>query len=237
MVRLPFLIPTTRAPAHHPTSRFWPVLILPFVILAPESPWWLVRKGRIAEARAALLSLTNRNADYDFDVDEQVAMIQKTDEMERSLAESTTYWQCFRGIDLRRTEICSMVWVAQAFCGAALMGYSVQFYEQAGLPIEQSFNLNIGQYAMGVVGTIGSWFLMPHVGRRKIYIYGLAAQFVLLLGIGSAGIPERVSGNVNIGASWAIGSMLLIYTFVYDFTVRCAPVFTQCQTHRLTLTP
>ena len=77
-----------------------------------------------------------------------------------------------------------------------------------------------GQYAMGAVGTIGSWFLMPHVGRRKIYIFGLSVQCVLLLAIGFAGIPERTSGDGNVGASWAIGSLLLIYTFVYDFTVR-----------------
>jgi MFS transporter, SP family, general alpha glucoside:H+ symporter len=35
------------------------------------------------------------------------------------------------------------------------MGYSVQFYENAGLDTEDSFNFNLGQYAMGAVGTIG----------------------------------------------------------------------------------
>ena len=146
-------------------------------------------------------------------------MIKVTNEMERAFAESTSYLQCFRGIDARRTEIASMVWVAQAFCGAAMMGYSVQFYQQAGLPDDQAFNMNIGQYAMGAVGTISSWFIMTKVGRRKLYLYGLAGQCAILLAVGFAGIPERSSGGTNTGASWAIGSLLLIYTFVYDFTV------------------
>jgi len=197
----------------------WPVVILPFVLLAPESPWWLVRKGREDDARNSLLKLTKLNTGVPFDANEQVAMIRATNELEKALASATTYWQCFRGIDARRTEIASVVWVTQAFCGAALMGYSVQFYEQAGLPIEQSFNLNMGQYAMGAVGTIGSWFLMPHIGRRKLYIGGLLMQFLLLLGIGFAGIPEKISGQPNVGASWAVGSLLLIYTFIYDLTV------------------
>ncbi|KAJ9649370.1 hypothetical protein H2201_006592 [Coniosporium apollinis] len=197
----------------------WPVAILPFAILAPESPWWLVRKGREEDAKKSLLALTKRGTNVPFDVDAQVAMIRATNELERAMAESTSYLQCFRGIDGRRTEIASMTWVIQAFCGAALMGYSVQFYQQAGLPDTDVFNLNLGQYAMGAVGTIGSWFLMPHVGRRTIYIAGLVVMLILLLAVGFAGIPERASNGTNKGASWAIGSLLLIYTFVYDFTV------------------
>ncbi len=195
----------------------WPVIILPFAVLAPESPWWLVRKGREEDAKKSLMSLTARNTGVPFDVDAQVAMIRATNELEKAMAESTSYVQCFRGVDGRRTEIASMTWIIQAFCGAALMGYSVQFYQQAGLADTDVFNMNLGQYCMGAVGTIGSWFLMPHVGRRDIYIYGLVAMFVLLLAVGFAGIPERASNGTNVGASWAIGSLLLVYTFMWVF--------------------
>ena len=51
-------------------------------------------------------------------------MIKATNELEKAMCAGTSYLQCFRGIDLRRTEIASMAWIAQAFCGAALMGYS-----------------------------------------------------------------------------------------------------------------
>lgn len=51
-------------------------------------------------------------------------MIKATNELEKAMATGTTYVQCFKGIDLRRTEIASMAWIIQAFCGAALMGYS-----------------------------------------------------------------------------------------------------------------
>jgi MFS transporter, SP family, general alpha glucoside:H+ symporter len=107
-----------------------------------------------------------------------------------------------------------MCWIAQAFCGAALMGYSVQFYQRAGLSEENSFNFNLGQYAMGAVGTIGSWFLMPHVGRRTLYIAGLSGMCVLLIIVGGLGCSpdQNVSG-------YGAGSLLLIYTFLYDFTV------------------
>lgn len=182
--------------------------------MAPESPWWLVRHGRMDEARKALLSLTKANCGVPFDVDKQLAMIKATNDLELAMSDGTHYWDCFKGIDLRRTEITCMVWVTQAFCGSALMGQSVQFYEYAGLSSENAFNFNLGQYAMGAVGTVLSWFLMPHFGRRALYLYGLAVLFGLLMIVGGMG----VAGTAR-GPSLAAGTLLLIYTFIYDFTV------------------
>jgi MFS transporter, SP family, general alpha glucoside:H+ symporter len=133
----------------------WPIPILIGTVLAPESPWWLVRKGRFEDARKALLGLTSIKSGIPYNVDNQLAMIKATDALERALAEGTTYVDCFRGVDLRRTEIASMCWITQAFCGASLMGYSVQFYQRAGLSQTNSFNFNLGQYAMGIAGTVG----------------------------------------------------------------------------------
>ena len=202
--RVPFMI-----------QWIWPLPILVGSIFAPESPWWLVRRGRLEDAKASLLALTSKKSDVPFNVDDTVAMMKQTTELELAMAEGTSYLACFKGTDARRTEISSMAWVIQAFCGAAMMGYSVQFYEQAGFNTNNTFNLNIGQYAMGAVGTILSWVLMNHVGRRKIYIAGLCAMFALLMIIGFCAI----AGTGNTGAVWAIGSMLLVYTFIYDFTV------------------
>lgn len=126
----------------------WPPLILVGVFLAPESPWWLVRHGKYDEAKKALEKLTSRKSGIPFDVDKQVALIKATDDLEKAINANVNYSDCFKGIDLRRTEITCMVWVTQAFCGSALMGFSVQFYERAGLDTNNSFSFNLGQYAM-----------------------------------------------------------------------------------------
>ncbi|KAL6250941.1 hypothetical protein RBB50_001149 [Rhinocladiella similis] len=192
----------------------WPPIILVGVILAPESPWWLVRHGRYDEARKALLSLTKVSSGVPFDVDKQLAMIRATNELEKAMSEGTSYLDTLKGIDRRRTEITCMVWVTQAFCGAALMGFSVQFYERAGLSSENSFNFNLGQYAMGAVGTVGSWLLMPHFGRRSLYLWGLGILFALLMIVGGMGVA-----GTSKGPSLAAGTLLMIYTFVYDITI------------------
>lgn len=142
-------------------------------------------------------------------------MMTHTNEIEKQISSGTSYLDCFRGTDLRRTEIACMTWMVQTLCGSTFMGYSTYFYQQAGLPTKSSFDLSMAQYALGMIGTMGSWFLMSRAGRRTLYLYGSLVLFCLLLVIGLTAIaPES-----NIASRWAIGSMLLIFTFVYDFTV------------------
>lgn len=48
-------------------------------------------------------------------------MIEHTNELEKSLKVGTTYWDCFKGIDLRRTEIVCILWIGQTLTGQNLM--------------------------------------------------------------------------------------------------------------------
>lgn len=194
----------------------WPVPLIIGICFAPESPWWLVRRDRKEDAKKALLRLTSRNTDINFNPDETISMMVHTNEFEKAAETGTSYWDLFKGkVALRRTEIVCAVWSIQTLCGASFMGYSTYFYEQAGLATENSFSMSLGQYAIGIVGTVFSWFLMKHFGRRSLYLYGQVIMVVLLLAIGFTSL----AGRDNISAQWGIGSLLLIYTFVYDSTV------------------
>lgn len=57
----------------------------------PESPWWDVRMGNIAEARRTIVSLTSP-AHTNFDPDSYLAMIVHTNEMEKAVSAGTSYW-------------------------------------------------------------------------------------------------------------------------------------------------
>ncbi|KAM3506321.1 hypothetical protein MY10362_002432 [Beauveria mimosiformis] len=193
----------------------WPLPLMLGIWLAPESPWWLVRKDRLRDAKDSLQRLTTRNSGVEFRPDETISMMIHTNDMERKIQAGTSYFDLFKGVNRRRTEIVTCVWVIQTLCGASLMGYSTMFYRQAGLATENAFNMSLTQYAIGFIGTLLSWFLMTRFGRRSLYLYGQCILFTLLLAIGGAAF----AGRRNIAAQWAIGSMLLVYTFVYDCTV------------------
>ena len=187
---------------------FWPIPIFIGCWFAPESPWWLVRQNRLEDAKHSLRRLAANDREFsDHEADQTVQMMIHTNELEKAAAEGGKYWDCFRKTDARRTEIACVVWLIQVFCGGPLMGYSSYFYTKAGLPTD-------GQFAMGLVGTLSSWFLLRKIGRRPLYLYGQVALFILMIVTGGLAFKEE-----STGVSWAIGSMLLIFTFIYDLTV------------------
>jgi MFS transporter, SP family, general alpha glucoside:H+ symporter len=177
-----------------------------------RSPWWYIRKGNRPAARKALLRLTSPNQP-NFNVDETLAMIEHTNEMEKKVKEGVRYRDCFKGVDLRRTEIVVGIWIVQTLGGQNLMGYFSYFLTQAGMDAKNSFSLSMANSALGIVGTAGSWFLMSRVGRRTIHFSGLCTQFLILIVVGS------LSFSTDNASVWAIGGLLIFFTFVYDFTV------------------
>lgn len=192
----------------------WPIPLIVGVYLAPESPWWLVRHGKEEEAKHSLRRLAVAGNDEYFDLDKTIAMIKHTNKIEKEFKAGTRYLDCFLGTDLRRTEISAIVWMIQSVCGSTFIGYSTVFFEQAGLPTKAAFDMSMAQYSLAAIGTILSWFMMSYVGRRHIYLYGTAALTTLLFIIGMIGIAPR-GGS----ASWAVGSMILVFAFTYDLTV------------------
>jgi SP family general alpha glucoside:H+ symporter-like MFS transporter len=83
----------------------WPFPLALGIFFAPESPWWLVRKGKLDQAKASLLRLTSLNRETDFDADETVDMMVHTTALEEKTTSGASYLDCFKGYDLRRTEV------------------------------------------------------------------------------------------------------------------------------------
>jgi SP family general alpha glucoside:H+ symporter-like MFS transporter len=140
-------------------------------------------------------------------------MIEHTNEMEKKAKEGVGYLDCFRGVDLRRTEIVVGIWIVQTLGGQNLMGYFSYFLTQAGMDPKNSFSLSMASSALGLVGTAGSWFLMARFGRRRIHFSGLCGQCLILVIVGSISFA---GSNASV---WAIAGMLILFTFVYDFAV------------------
>ncbi|CAH0020462.1 unnamed protein product [Clonostachys rhizophaga] len=195
----------------------WPVPLFIGIYFAPESPWWLVRKGRIEEAKKSLLRLTSRNRETDFDENETVAMMIHTTALEEKLTAGASYLDCFKGIDLRRTEIVCMVWAMQNLSGNVFSNYSTYFLKQAGLSEYNSYAFAMGQYAINMVGTFGAWTLMSFgIGRRSLYLYGLCGLCSMLFILGFLGlVPES---NRDKGAL-ATGSIMVGWALIYQLTV------------------
>lgn len=83
------------------------------MFFAPESPWWLVRKGRLEQAAKSVERLGRKTKTM---TSETVAMMRRVIDMEAAEKEPT-YVELFKGTDLRRTLIVAGVYAAQNLTG------------------------------------------------------------------------------------------------------------------------
>ncbi|EUC38675.1 hypothetical protein COCCADRAFT_21994 [Bipolaris zeicola 26-R-13] len=207
----------------------WPIPLFLVLFFAPESPWHYVRKGDLGMAEKMLKRLSSPSQLES--IKQKVAMMVRTNELEVSLSEDTSYFQCFKGIDLRRTEIACMAFAAQPFCGSAMGGTPTYFFVQAGLPSSISFKMSIGGLGIASIGTIASWFLMSYCGRRTIYLWGLGGLTAILVTVGaiSAGDGRSSQGN------YAQAGLMVGWLAIYYLTVgpMCYAIITEVSSTRL----
>lgn len=163
---------------------FWPVVIIPLIAFAPESPWWLVRKGRIDEACHSVKRLSDLNKEQ---AEEAVALMRQTNSLEKAMHEGTSILDCFRGSNLRRTEISCIAWVIQQLSGFVVSGYGTYFFQQAGLQTTDSFSMSVGQGGLHFVVNVIAFYVTGVIGRRKLFLWGLAGEifFWFLVGFSS----------------------------------------------------
>ena len=194
----------------------WPLILIPLYWFVPESPWWLVRKGRLDDAEKVVKRITDPSM-HD-EASSAVAAMVRTNQLELEINANPPSWlDCFKGIDLRRTEISAIAWGAQVICGSNYtIGYSTYFFRQAGLATSQAFKFGLGVTAMAFVGTLLSWIMIHRFGRRTIFLCGVAILATLHYIIGGLAV---VSASGNKSAKWGQAALTITWVFTYDFTI------------------
>ncbi|KAJ0427171.1 general substrate transporter [Aspergillus carlsbadensis] len=202
-----------------PFALQWAFPIPLFLVawFAPESPWWLVRKGRVEEAEASLKRTISAPKGV-VDTGAVIAMIQNTIQVERDMQIGSSYRECFQGTNRRRSEISMVSWGCQLLPGWAIQNYITYFFTLAGLSSADSFKITLGTLSLAFTGTCLSWPLQTHFGRRTIYLTGLVAMFPLMLVIGFLGVAPESSA-----IHWTQCALLMIWFFCYGCTIGPIP--------------
>ncbi|KAF3351014.1 hypothetical protein VdG2_00521 [Verticillium dahliae VDG2] len=180
------------------------LLGLPFV---PESPYWLVMKGKQQEARRALQKLSPAGSN----VEAALVQIQCTVEAERALsAEKASLIDCFRGTNLRRTRIILICMYMPQIFGASLSANAPYFLNQTGLDSHTVVMLVQIRISLGVVSALVNVFFMMRLRHRPLIFAGVSFCVLMYLTMGIFGTMERSPRNLKI-----IGIALLITSISY----------------------
>ena len=103
-----------------------------FVFFAPESPWWLIRRGRKEEAIRSIQRLGTTDTDQ---AHQTLAMMERTIEIEKEMGGAPTLLDLLKGTDLRRTIITCLVYASQNFAGNLIANQATYFFERESHPL------------------------------------------------------------------------------------------------------
>ena len=185
-----------------------PTILAIGLFFVPESPRWLLHKGRDDQARAALNKLRGTSVESQYIELEWAEMVRGVEE-EKKLEKSIGFLDMFRGPDLRRTLLCYGMIGCQTASGIwFLIGYQTYFLSLAG--ITKSFEFSVMNTVIGFIGVNVGMVCIRHVfGRRSILMIGATA-------CGLCQLASAVAYTVNAGST-TTGKVLVAFTAIFYF--------------------
>ncbi|OKP05948.1 Maltose permease MAL61 [Penicillium subrubescens] len=184
----------------------WPFSAVPFVLAAllPESPTWLVRRGRLDKALKAQKRLDTAHIDSAAIVDE----IRTSILVEEEERKTQTYMDCFKGIHKRRTLIVAFASALPQLFGLQLLANASYFMQIVGMGSSNSLIFLILGIGLGLIANVVSLWALNGFGRRFLCLATLGTSVVLWLAMGIAGC---FAGVVTI---WYTAVTMMIVTMV-----------------------
>ncbi|KAK0919990.1 hypothetical protein LTR91_005289 [Friedmanniomyces endolithicus] len=194
-------------------SAFIPSFILACGIwFCPESPRWLMKHGKHAQAFQSMNRLRAHPIIAARDYYYSYVLYNEELKLARGSGYLSRLWDCFRVPRIRRANYgASTVMLAQQMCGINIISfYSSTIFTEVGYSNTQALYASLGYGAIQVVFTIPTLFLIDTKGRRTLTLITFPLMCIFLLAAGLSLL--KTTGSV----ASQIGPVVL---FVYLFTI------------------
>ncbi|KAK0279821.1 hypothetical protein LTR91_005573 [Friedmanniomyces endolithicus] len=186
----------------------WPFSIFPLAlaVFVPESPVWLLQKERTQAAHESFRRIHGPTvaADHE-DLFEDMSRA-VTEERWAAQDRTASYFECFRGANLKRTAIVVFANTIPDLFGLTLIGHASYFLQILGLTHSMSFIFLLLGILLGLLACVGSWWTLLRFSRRSLVLVTLSIVSVAWLAVGIAGCFK----STNVAYFCAAGMMIIV---------------------------
>ena len=182
------------------------IMFFIIIFFIPESPRWLILKGKEEKATNILERIYTSSKE---------ALFQLTETKSVLSSESKSEWKLLLQPDIRKAVIIGVcIAMLGQFMGVnAVLYYGPSIFENAGLSGGDSLFYQVLVGLVNTLTTILALVIIDKVGRKKLVYYGVSGMVISLILIATYFI---------YGESWGISSIFLLVFFL--FYVFCCAV-------------
>ncbi|PNP41514.1 hypothetical protein TGAMA5MH_06615 [Trichoderma gamsii] len=199
----------------------WAIILIGGMIFLPETPRYLLKRGRDADAAKSLAKIRRLTTDHS-SVVEELAEIRANHQYELSIG-TATYLDCFRGTMLKRQLTGMGLQALQQLTGINfIFYYGTQYFKNSGFT--NPFIISMITSTINVVSTFPGLYAYDLWGRRPLLLWGAIGMCIsqlLVAVLGTSTTSQDHLGNIivhNVAAQKAGIAFVCLYIFFFAST-------------------
>ncbi|CAI2040605.1 hypothetical protein SEUBUCD650_0I01630 [Saccharomyces eubayanus] len=203
----------------------WAIFMIVGMVMVPESPRFLVEKGRYEEARRSLAK-SNKVTVTDPGVVSEVDAITANMEAERA-AGNASWSELFsnKGAILPRVIMGVVIQSLQQLTGCNyFFYYGTTIFNAVGM--EDSFETSIVLGIVNFASTFVALYIVDKFGRRKCLLWGSASMAICFVIFATVGVTRLWPHGKDQPSSQSAGNVMIVFTcfFIFCFAITWAPI-------------